>query len=947
MTRRVILISWGVLLVACMAFPQANLGRLQGVVTDAQGLVLPGVTITLTGEALIGQRLANADVDGSYRFPALNPGTYNILYEMSGFQTLNREGIVITTGRTITVNITLNLATVAETITVTGESPVVDVKTTGVGATYDATTLEDIPSASDMWAVLQNSPGIRMRAFDVGGSHKSQQSGYDTFGVRSQNRIINDGINTTEGTGGTGGYYDYYAIEEYQVSAQGADVEMSTPGAQVVAVFKTGGNQLSALANFDWEDESFVTDNIDDDFVARDGSSAPVLEFYEMHLDMGGPLIRDKFWGYFAYNKFFINKAISGVDPDIATDVGDFDEYTAKINAQFTERDQFIGFTHYSLKQKPFRSLSTLIPPESILAQDFWAYMHKAEWQRVWSDRLFSTMMIGHFGYTWPMVPAVDPDMFPPRLEGSTSVRSGAGWQPFDFDRWKPQSTGQFNYYLPTESAGSHDFKFGWDWQLDRGGRGWNTNSGPIRYLDDSRTGQPTSIPGVFVDEIYLANVPVLKGAEHNMHTDLFIQDTVTLNDRVTLNLGVRIGSQDIYNAARSTEALLSEQFPPNTFERSDVIKWWNFAPRLGATIDLTGEGETVFKAYFGRYYHNLGAGIEDSNPAGRQSQTYQFLDPNGNGLYDGSHELGNLLSTKGGGVTAVDPNMKLPISDEFSFSLEHELVADVGIRFSYVRKYWTNFWDDDGVNIARAANLTNPQTVTCTGCPFGLDGTQINVLTVPDGTNPIEQVITNSPFLPTTGGDNTNMIFDTFQFAVTRRFRNNFFLNANFDYQFRNELRSSGQTLSPLNSDPVNQEWFMNHSADIDNRQKTTYWSGKFMARYVAPYEVGLATTVRVQSGFPWAPNLRTEIPNIGKQNILIQNLDEHRSEVVSIVDFRLDKTFNIGGKYQVTGMFDLYNLLNANPETNFNMRVGSSFNEIIEWLPGRTMKLGLRFQF
>ena len=121
----------------------------------------------------------------------------------------------------------------AETVTVTGESPVVDVKSTGVAATFDKTQLDEVPTATDMWAVLHQSPGIRVQGYDVGGSHKSQQSMYETFGVRSQNRVLYEGVNTTEGSGSAGGYYDYYAMEEFQVSAQGADVEMSTPGAHI------------------------------------------------------------------------------------------------------------------------------------------------------------------------------------------------------------------------------------------------------------------------------------------------------------------------------------------------------------------------------------------------------------------------------------------------------------------------------------------------------------------------------------------------------------------------------------------------------------------------------------------------------------------------------------------------------------------------------------------
>ena len=230
-------------LVAAFAFPQ-GLGRLEGVVKDQQGLVLPGVVVTLTGGAVMGPRLATTDIDGSYRFPSLPPGSYDLLFELSGFQTFNRQGVTVVTGSTFKIDATLPLAGVTEALTVTGSSPLIDVKGTGVGATFGTEELEDVPSATDMWAVLHQTPGIRMGGFDVGGSHKSQQTGYDSFGVRWQNRIVNEGVNTTEGAGASGGYYDFYAIDEFRVSAQGADVEMSNPGASVVTTFKSGGNEL-------------------------------------------------------------------------------------------------------------------------------------------------------------------------------------------------------------------------------------------------------------------------------------------------------------------------------------------------------------------------------------------------------------------------------------------------------------------------------------------------------------------------------------------------------------------------------------------------------------------------------------------------------------------------------------------------------------------------------
>ena len=115
-----------------VAHAQMVNGVIEGTVRDAQGLILPGVSVTLTGEALIGQQVAVTLTDGSYRFRALRPGSYNLLFELAGFEKLNREGIIVEGNRTFTVDIALGLASVAETVTVTGESPIVDTKTTSL-----------------------------------------------------------------------------------------------------------------------------------------------------------------------------------------------------------------------------------------------------------------------------------------------------------------------------------------------------------------------------------------------------------------------------------------------------------------------------------------------------------------------------------------------------------------------------------------------------------------------------------------------------------------------------------------------------------------------------------------------------------------------------------------------------------------------------------------------
>ena len=197
----------------------------------------------------------------------------------------------------------LELATVSETITVTGESPVVDVKNTSLSNEFGVEELHDVPSATDVWAVLGQTPGIRMRGYDVGGSHKSQQTGYESFGIRRQNRVISDGVDSTEGTSGTGFYYDYYSIDEFTTSAAGADVEMTSPGSQVVMSLKSGGNEFSGLYHADYEGEGFVSDNVDDELRARGYTGNPEPSLLGDPSDLGGPIVTDKAWFYGFYNQ--------------------------------------------------------------------------------------------------------------------------------------------------------------------------------------------------------------------------------------------------------------------------------------------------------------------------------------------------------------------------------------------------------------------------------------------------------------------------------------------------------------------------------------------------------------------------------------------------------------------------------------------------------------------
>src|SRR5688572_17491565 len=246
------------------ALAQDFRGRINGTITDNTGAVLPGVSVTATSPALIQPQSQVTGADGSYRFLALPPGVYDVAFELLGFQNVRREGVRVVINQTLTVDQQLQVATLQETVTVTGESPIVDTSTTAMGTNFTKELLTEIPNARDIWAAMSQAPGLQMTAFDVGGSNTGNQTGYRSYGFDTQNQTRMEGIDTTEGTAANAGYFDFGSFEEFQVGGAGADASAFAGGAVLSISVKSGGDQFHGTWYSDFITEGSVAENVPD-----------------------------------------------------------------------------------------------------------------------------------------------------------------------------------------------------------------------------------------------------------------------------------------------------------------------------------------------------------------------------------------------------------------------------------------------------------------------------------------------------------------------------------------------------------------------------------------------------------------------------------------------------------------------------------------------------------
>jgi hypothetical protein len=300
---------------------QVTTGSITGVVEDSGGAIVPGVTVSLSGDRLIGGTSSQVtDASGGYRFDRLPPGTYILKFELQGFRTVERRDIAVSASFTATVNQKLDVGALTEAITVQGESPTVDTKSNLQQTVMNQELLEGIPSGRDPWSMAKIIPGVQVATYDVGGTQAMQQSDLRVHGARNDDKNFAIDGTTVNWPGGGGGstmlYYDQGMFEEMNYQTSAIPAEVMTGGVYLNMVTKSGSNRWrgdmkSFYANKNWQSENF-----DDAIAAGLPGGVPITKLYDFNVAGGGPLMRDRLWVNGLYRNWRADKLTVVRNPD-------------------------------------------------------------------------------------------------------------------------------------------------------------------------------------------------------------------------------------------------------------------------------------------------------------------------------------------------------------------------------------------------------------------------------------------------------------------------------------------------------------------------------------------------------------------------------------------------------------------------------------------------------
>ncbi len=901
-------------ILALMVFPssvsaQVRTGTVIGSVRDQSDSPLPGVTATLASPALAtGPIVVTTAMTGEFRFTSLPPGTYSLTLALAGFATYQEDDLRVTVGGTIERNATLRVSTLQEIVTVTGSSPMVDVRQVNLEHTVTNEYLENLPTLrGNIQEFAKWTPGVT----NSGGNSQAISALGSTY---RENSYLIDGININNPR--SGGFFqnsDFDSVQEVQISTLGASAEYAiAQGAVVNTISKSGTNVLSGTATAVFEPDAFVSEpNLLNCNCPAGRTGYRVLGYKDYSAHGGGPIIKDHLW-YFGGGMIVGTKSVNPGGNPSAAGWNTAPKVSSKITWKISDRLQLNEVLNWEAYRSSGGAGTVTNPPSTLTFLKGWTPTYGTELTDQLSRSTLLTIHVSGWGeadsrtFPGPLGDITTPN----HLDLRTSIQSG-GVQQFSVrHQWRNSQSAKVNHFRQGASL-EQELRGGAQFDQGTYDEAFSYPSG-VQYQDIN--GAPNQ--AIFRE-------PWVQGASYNWQAD-WAEDQLTIKNRLTLNLGVRwdrieARSQDI----KAVDTLLHRT--GSTVKGLGKLFTWNdTSPRIGFNLKLTDDGKTIVRGNVNRAYRaallddfaNLHPGISPITlrswdpAAASYSTVVSVTDPRAN--------------------IALDTALKPPFTNQYSIGLDRQLTNMTAVSATFVRKHgerqvgWT---DVGGVYGTRADVLPNGQTLT--------------VLPLLNAPSARKFTLTNGP-----GFFNT---YNGVVLSVSKRMSQHWQAEASLaQSKTRGLMIGAAASLAPpiVGQDPND---YINLAGRISPLDRPT--QVQVMTTFdVAPLGVLLAINSRFESGLPYAPVTVVQLPQGSRSvNVAPPGSGDFRFPPQKTVNLRMSKTIVRRNATRLEVVANVYNVLQNKAVQSFLTLnyFSPTFGQPASWIQPRFANLMVKMSW
>lgn len=919
-------------------------GNFYGTARDAEARPMPGVVVMLTGPG--AAQTVNTDQSGDFHFLNLSPGPYRLTLEKPGFSIVSRD-VTVLLGRNAVLTITMPVAGAAESVTVREETTTVDTRKTETGANYSRAELDAIPTTRDPWGVLRQVPGVLLGSIDTGGGKSGQVPIFVGKGSHADQNTYNlDGVGISI-AGVTPLSFDFDSLDSIGIATGGSDLSLSSPGVTLNLVTKRGTNQLHGSAR------GLYTDG------AR----------WEYGAELGGPLWKDRLWLWVAgASNSYLSQAFELPPPDSESvryqETQDY--WNAKLNAQLAASN---SLSLAYLKWERFgdgRGADWGNRSEPSTWDNTWpGQSYRLEDSQVFSASLFASLHLSYLPSDNFKTPKGGLDT--QADQDANGIWRNSFWKS-DVSSAQRQAGLTASAFFDTGNL-RHELKFGFGYRQTL----WHSAT---VWPGDQLVGYGSPFPDL------PGQAAVTRAGNKRLRMncyDTYLGDTIAAGN-LTINVGARFDYQQGKNLASAVPAnpVFPDRLPAVRYagDSGYPLTWRTVQPRVGATYAVGSDRKTLLRASYARFADQLGieVGFLSAFPGVFPSTAglyYYWNDTNADGRVEpGEIDFNSFLfpvnvdPTNPGSSATINQVSKAlgpPLTNEVIVGIERQIAPDLSASLAYTHRSLDQLLFTPIIGTTRASYR---YVGNAAGTAVASDGFVLNF------SEPYYGLVDCPAPCAGLAGQNRPDASETYsgvELQLIKSLSHGWMARVSFAYNDWQQHIGPGAIVDPNNVSPgSNANGPVVESGGVGNGFGDTIinatWQFNVSGMVELPLGIQAGVSLFGRQGFPtpYYVEAATHDDYFTQPALQIGQATDYRTPNVYVLDLQLSKTFLIGSRVAVSPVVDCFNVLNSHTVLARNGRVGSydatqtpafapadDFNAVVETLPGRTVRFGVRVAF